>query len=266
MVLLEMLNILEHFDLRSMSRNAPDYIRVIAEAIKYGIIDKAADMGDPAYVDILIEKLIGKDHAAPLAAKIGAGEKAQVERIPLSKESKDTTQVSVLDEHGNAITMTHTLGMPSGVVSENLGFMYNGSMGIVDPRPGHAASIAPDKGYTSSMTPTIVFKNEAPHIVISASGATHITFGIMQVLLNILEFGMPISDAIAAPRFSVTSNAIDVSNRILRFLTDAVEAKGCEVRRSSESYGFAGVHGVMSDDSVLSGAADPGRDGMALVV
>lgn len=266
MVLLEMLNILEHFDLRSMGHNAPDYIRVIAEAIKYGIIDKAAHMGDPAFVDIPIEKLIGKVHAAPLAAKIEAGEKAHVERMPLSKESKDTTQVSVLDEHGNAITMTHTLGMPSGVVSENLGFMYNGSMGIFDPRPGRAGSIAPGKGYTSSMTPTIVFKDEAPHIVIGAPGATHITLGIMQVLLNILEFGMPISDAIAAPRFSVTSNAIDVSNRIPRYLTDQIASHGYEIRRSSESYGFAGVHGVMNTDGVLSGAADPGRDGMALVV
>lgn len=266
MVLLEMLNILEHFDLASMGHNAPSYIQVITETIKYGIIDKATHMGDPAYVDIPTELLIGKDHAAPFAKKIKAGEKAHVERMPLSKESKDTTQVSVMDENGNAITMTHTLGMPSGVISENLGFMYNGSMGIFDPRPGRAGSIAPGKGYTSSMTPTIVFKNDAPHIVIGAPGATHITLGIMQVLLNILEFGMPISDAIAAPRFSVTSNVIDVSNRIPRFLTDEVEAMGYEVRRSSESYGFAGVHGVMNHDGVLSGAADPGRDGMALVV
>ena len=231
-VLLEMLNILEHFDLGSMGHNAPSYIQVITETIKYGIIDKATHMGDPAYVDIPTELLIGKDHAAPFAKKIKAGEKAHVERMPLSKESKDTTQVSVMDENGNAITMTHTLGMPSGVISENLGFMYNGSMGIFDPRPGRAGSIAPGKGYTSSMTPTIVFKNDAPHIVIGAPGATHITLGIMQVLLNILEFGMPISDAIAAPRFSVTSNVIDVSNRIPRFLTDEVEAMGFECRRS----------------------------------
>ena len=162
--------------------------------------------------------------------------------------------------------MTHTLGMPSGVVSENLGFMYNGSMGIFDPRPGRAASIAPGKGYTSSMTPTIVFRGDDPHIVIGAPGATHITLGVMQAILNILEFGMPISDAIAAPRFSVTSNAIDVSNRIPRYVTDAVEAMGYEVRRSPASYSFAGVHGVMNDSGTLSGAADPGRDGMALIV
>ena len=265
-VLLEMLNILENFDLRALGHNSPDYIRVLAEAIKYGILDKAAYMGDPAFVDIPVERLTGKAHARALAAKIEAGEKAHVERMPLKRESTDTTQVSTLDERGNAVTMTHTLGMPSGVVSENLGFVYNGSMGIFDPRPGRAASIAPGKGYTSSMTPTIVFRDDAPYIVIGAPGATHITLGVMQAILNVLEFDMAISDAIAAPRFSVTSNAIDVSNRIPRYVTDQVDAMGYEVRRSSESYGFAGVHGVMNDNGVLTGAADPGRDGMALVV
>lgn len=266
MVLLEMLNILEHFDLRALGHNSPEYIRTLAEAIKHGIIDKAAHMGDPAYVDIPIDRLTGKDHAIPLAEKIKAGEKAHVERMPLARESKDTTQVSTLDEHGNAVTMTHTLGMPSGVISENLGFMYNGSMGIFDPRPGRAGSIAPGKGYTSSMTPTIVFRDDAPYIVIGAPGATHITLGVMQAILNVLEFDMAISDAIAAPRISVTSNAIDVINRVPRFVADQVAAMGYEVRRSSESYGFAGVHGVMNDNGTLSGAADPGRDGMALVV
>ena len=266
MVLLEMLNILENFDLRALGHKSPGYIQILAETIKHGIIDKAAFMGDPAYVDIPIERLTGKAHAKGLADRIKAGERAHVERMPIARESKDTTQVSTLDEDGNAVTMTHTLGMPSGVISENLGFMYNGSMGIFDPRPGRAGSIAPGKGYSSSMTPTIVFKNDAPHVVIGAPGATHITLGIMQVLLNILEFDMSISDAIAAPRFSVTSNAIDVSNRIPRYVTDQVAEKGYEIRRSSESYGFAGVHGVMNDNGVLSGAADPGRDGMALVV
>lgn len=77
---------------------------------------------------------------------------------------------------------------------------------------------------------------------------------------------MSISDAIAAPRFSVTSDAIDVSNRIPRYITDKVEKMGYEIRRSPNSYGFAGVHGVMNDNGALSGAADPGRDGMALGV
>ncbi|NKB59954.1 MAG: gamma-glutamyltransferase [Alphaproteobacteria bacterium] len=266
LVLIEMLNILENFDLASLGHNSPDYIRILAEAIKYGIIDKAAYMGDPAFVDIPVDRLTGKAHAKALAEKIESGAHAHVERMPIAPESKDTTQVSTIDEHGNAVTMTHTLGMPSGVISENLGFMYNGSMGIFDPRPGRAASIAPGKGYTSSMTPTIVFRDDNPYIVIGAPGATHITLGVMQVILNILEFGMPISDAIAAPRFSVTSNAIDVSNRIPRYITDQVEEMGYEVRRSPNSYGFAGVHGVMNDNGVLSGAADPGRDGMALGV
>jgi len=90
--------------------------------------------------------------------------------------------------------------------------------------------------------------------------------GVLQGLLNTLEFGMSISDAIAAPRFSTNSDTIDVTNRIPRFVTDELEKLGYPVARSYLSYHFAGVHAIRIDDGVWTGAADPGRDGMALIV
>jgi hypothetical protein len=86
--------------------------------------------------------------------------------------------VSVVDGDGNCVTMTHSLGMPSGVITQGLGFMYNGCMGVFDPRPGRAGSLAPGKARFSSICPSIFFKNESPCLVIGAPGATQIAMGV----------------------------------------------------------------------------------------
>jgi gamma-glutamyltranspeptidase len=140
--------------------------------------------------------------------------------------------------------MTHSLGMPSGVITEGLGFMYNGCMAVFDPRPGRANSIAPGKARFSSICPTIVFEGAEPRLVIGAPGGTQIAMGVLQATLNVLEFGMPILEAISAPRFSATSDAIDVTNRIPRFVTRALEEQGYEVVRSHLGFGIAAVHGL----------------------
>ncbi|NKB59953.1 MAG: gamma-glutamyltransferase [Alphaproteobacteria bacterium] len=265
-MVLEMLNILENFDLAAMGHNSPEYIRVVSEAMKYATIDKDTRVGDPLFVDVPFDELLDKSYASKLAAAIKAGEISHVERLKEVPESQDTTHVCTLDADGNAVTMTHSLGMPSGVVTDGLGFMYNGCMSVFDPRPGRAGSLAPGKGRFTAMSPTIVFKGDEPHIVIGAPGGTFITMGVLQGLLNSLDFGMSISDAIAAPRFSTNSDTVDVCNRIPRFVTDELEKIGYPVARSYLSYHFAGVHGIRIDDGVWTGAADPGRDGMALTV
>jgi gamma-glutamyltranspeptidase/glutathione hydrolase len=169
-----------------------------------------------------------------------------------------------MDGDGNAVSMTHSLGMPSGVITDGLGFMYNGCMGVFDPRPGRTGSISPGKARFSSICPTIVFEGDDPVLVIGAPGGTQIAMGVLQATLNALEFEMPISEAIVAPRFSATSNAIDVSNRIPRSVTSALEEQGYEIVRSYLSYAFAAVHGLKLQDGDWSGAADPSHDGMAL--
>jgi len=265
-MVLEMLNILEYFDLAAMGHNSPDYIGTVAEAMKYATIDKDTRVGDPRFVDVLLDELLAKPYAAGLAAAIERGEVAHVERIDKIEESRDTTHLCAIDADGNAVSMTHSLGMPSGVVTPGLGIMYNGCMSVFDPRPGRAGSIAPGKSRFTAMAPTIVFKDGEPHIVIGAPGGTFITMGVLQGILNMLDFGMTVTDAIAAPRFSANSDTIAVSNRIPRFVTDEVEALGYPVARSYLSYVFAGVHAIRIDDGAWSGAADPGRDGMALAV
>jgi len=264
-MLIEMLHMLENFDLKAMGHNSPEYIRIVCEAMKRATIDKDRWVGDPRFFDVPVGRLTDKDYAAQLAKEIRAGEIAHVERVG-SPESKNTTHISVIDSSHNAVSMTHSLGMPSGVVTEGLGFMYNGCMGVFDPRPGRADSIEPGKSRFSSICPSIVFEGDDPGLVIGAPGGTQIAMGVLQGILNVIDHGMSISEAVAAPRFSATSDAIDVCNRIPRYVTDELAAEGYSVVRSPLSYTTAWVHAIQIAGDVVSGGADPGADGMALSV
>jgi gamma-glutamyltranspeptidase/glutathione hydrolase len=265
-MVLEMLNILENFDLAAMGHNSVEYIRVVSEAMKRATIDKDAHVGDPRFVDVPFARLTGKDYARDQAAAIKRGEIAHVPRVQSGRDAKDTTHISVVDDAGNAVAMTHSLGMPSGAITDGLGFMYNGCMAVFDPRPGRTGSIAPGKARFTAMCPTIVFKDDALRLVVGAPGGTFITMGVLQAILNVIDFGMSASDAVAAPRFCTTSDTVDVVNRIPQFVTRELEALGYPVRRSYRSYHFAGVHAVEVRDGKWHGGADPGRDGMALEV
>ena len=265
-MLLEMLNILENFDLSGLGHNSTEYIRTVCEAMKAATSDKDNHVGDPAFYDVPLKRLISKDYARDIAANIEAGQRMQVVRLNQKPETPDTTHVAVVDAAGNCVTMTHSLGMPSGVISDGLGFMYNGCMGVFDPRPGRAGSIAPGKSRFSSLCPTIAFKDGKPRVVLGAPGGTQIAMGVLQVLLNVLDFDMGMNDAVSAPRFSSTSNAIDIMNRIPDYVVEPLMADGYEVIRSAMGFGIAAVHGIRIDGDRLSGGADPGHDGVALGV
>ena len=265
-MLLQMLNVLEHFDLAALGHNTPEYLRVVCEAMKRATVDKDRYLGDPAFLAVPLDRLLSKDYARALALEIKSGIKASVPRFNPGSVSPHTTQVSCSDAEGNCVTMTHSLGMPSGVVTPGLGFMYNGCMGVFDPRPGRPGSIAPGKARFSSVCPSIVFRGGEPHLVIGAPGGTQIAMGVLQVTLNVLDFGASMLEAVSWPRFSATSDAIDVSNRIPRATERALQAQGYEVIRSPLSYDFAWVHALKIEGDRVTGGADPGTDGMALAV
>jgi gamma-glutamyltranspeptidase/glutathione hydrolase len=116
------------------------------------------------------------------------------------------------------------------------------------------------------MCPSILFRDGKPEIVIGAPGATQIAMGVLQVLLNAIDFGMPMTEAVSAARFAATSDLIDVSNRIPRRITGELEASGYQIARSPHTFGFAYVHGIRIADAGLDGGADPGQDGFAMRV
>lgn len=262
--MLQLLHIMENFDMGRMEHGSYDHVRILAEAIKRMTVDKDRYMGDPHYVDVPVERILSKSYCRELAREIIDGKRAAVNRLDMSQ--RDTTHISVVDKEGNAVAMTHTLGSPSGAITKGLGFMYNGTMSRFDPRPGRAASIAPGKRRASSAAPSIVFKDDRPYVVLGAPGGSHIAPSVAQGLMNVLDFDMSMLEAVSAPRISAVSNAIDVSNRIRRSVTDRLEAEGYDVNRSPQGYAFAALHGVRIDDDVCEGAADPQRDGCAYSV
>ncbi|MCI0752363.1 gamma-glutamyltransferase [Teichococcus vastitatis] len=262
--LIELLHILGHFDLGALEHGGIEHLRILAEAMKWMTIDKDAHMGDPDFVDVPLDRLLSDGHAAALAARIRAGEKAEVARAEEPGDPPDTTVVCVVDAEGNAVSLTHTLGIPSGVITPGLGFMYNGCMSGFDPRPGRAASIAPGKSRGSAMAPTLLFQDDEPCMVLAAPGGTYIVPALAQAISNVVDFGMTMAEAVAAPRIVALSNTIDVSNRITHAVSDALAGLGYPVMRSYQSYAFGAPHGLALKDGQWQGGADPQRDGMAL--
>jgi gamma-glutamyltranspeptidase/glutathione hydrolase len=260
-VVAEMLRILERFDLTALGHNTPDYIRMIAEAMKIAGGDKDRYIGDPDFVAPPLERLLSDAYADECAARIRRGEKTSLSRV--NSDARNTTTVSCVDRDGMVVSLTHTNGVPSGVIPLGTGFMLNGAMNWYDPRPGRATSIAPGKRRFSSMTPSIVFEDRTPVMTLGSPGGAWIGIAILQVMLNVLDWGMSMQEAVAAPRFSATSDVIDIGNRIPRATQGALEAMGYEVRRSPQTFPFAAPHGITCWDGELEGGADPQRDGYA---
>jgi gamma-glutamyltranspeptidase/glutathione hydrolase len=181
------------------------------------------------------------------------------------QESKETTHLCVADDAGNCVSLTHSLGSSSGVVTEGLGFMYNNCMMVFDPRPGRVGSLAPGKARFSAMAPTIVFRGDQPFFAVGAPGGTTITMGILQAILNAVDFDMSAQEAVSAPRFCTTSNTIELTNRILHGTQRELESRGYPVLRHAYSHMFPLVHATRFADGKLDGGADPAGDGMAML-
>lgn len=258
----QILRIAEQFDLPTLGHNSPEYIRVLAEAMKIALRDKEQFIGDPDYADNPVDRILSDAYCQAQAQRIRSGEKTNViRRTP--GESQHTTHVSAIDANGMVVSLTHTLGNPSGFIVKDTGFMMNGAMSTFDPTPGTPNSIEPGKRRYSSMAPSIIYNHDQPVFTLGAPGASWIGPAVAQVIINVLEWGMDIQEAIIAPRFVATSNAIDISNRIPHDVQQSVEQLGYDVRRSYLSYAFAGVHGITCFDGRLAGGADPQRDGYA---
>ena len=114
--------------------------------------------------------------------------------------------------------------------------------------------------------PSIIFRDGDPHLIIGAPGATQIAMGVLHVILNALDFDMTMVEAVSAPRFSATSNTIDISNRVQRRVERELQELGYPVVRSPYGFGFAAVHAIRVHDDGLDGGADPGHDGVVIGV
>lgn len=262
--LVAILNILEGYDLAALDHNSPAYIYLVSMAMKAAFADRNRSMADPYFADVPVDEMISKARAAYWRDRIDAGDPILVDDA--ISGHPDTTHVTVVDDAGNCVALTHSLGASSGVITPGLGFMYNNSMINFHPYPGHANSIAPGKSRTTGMAPTIIYEGDKPRLVLGSPGATRIITSNLQVILNVLDFGMGIGDAVYAPRFDCQINDIRCHNRIPEYICAEVR-KRHPIRRIPQSHGgFALVHAIEIDPATgaLTGGADTGADGMAL--
>jgi len=214
--LIQMLNILENFDLKSMKHNSPSYVLLLNEVMKYAYADRSQYLGDPDYVDVPVNKLISKDYAESISKKITIDSVTQSDDIKagmyIDLESDETTHFSIADKYGNLVSTTYTLNSSFGskVVIAKTGILMNNEMDDFSSAPGvpnqfgllggKFNEIQPSKRPLSSMTPTIVFKNNSPFLIMGTPGGSRIITAVLQNFLNIAEFEMNLADSINKPR------------------------------------------------------------------
>jgi gamma-glutamyltranspeptidase/glutathione hydrolase len=213
--LVEMLNILEGFDLTEAGHNSARSVHLTAEAMRRAFVDRARHVADPDFVEVPVEHLTGKEYATTLRGNItpdraSVSAPAQVEE---GAESLETTHYSVVDSSGMAVSVTYTLeaGYGLGAVVEGAGFLLNNEMGDFNGKPGLTDSTGlvgtapntarPGKRMLSSMTPTIIARDGELVAVTGSPGGRTIINTVLQVVLNVIDHGMGIEDAVRAPRF-----------------------------------------------------------------
>ena len=211
--LIQMLNILENFDLRKMGHNSADYLHLLCETMKIMFADRSEAIGDPDYVRVGTERIISKAFAKERAAQIdmeNAQDYAPAEGIEAKEYQGNTSHFSIIDKYGSMIAQTQTIRSfwGSGVMCEGYGFVMNNTVSDFSAKAGvlttqglvygTANAIEGGKTPLSSMAPTLVFRDGKPFMSCGAAGGPRIITGTLQLLLNVLVFGMGPDEALKA--------------------------------------------------------------------
>ncbi|MDZ7261581.1 MAG: gamma-glutamyltransferase, partial [candidate division KSB1 bacterium] len=281
--LIELLNILEGFDMGQMGHNSSRALHLLTEAMRRVFADRACYLGDSDYCNVPVSGLLSKQYAHGLRESINlfqATPSSQVrEGNPLPYESDQTTHYSVVDKDRLAVAVTTTINEAYGskVVVEGTGFLLNNEMDDFSVKPGapnlygligsEANAIAPGKRMLSSMSPTIVEKDGQLFLVLGARGGPAIITSLVQVILNVIDYGLTIQEAIDAPRihhqwlpdqllYERVGFPYDVLENLTRMGHEVQERKG---------YGSE-AHAIMvePETKILLGAADSRGEGKAL--
>lgn len=267
--IVQALNIMENFDIAALGHNSTETLHIMAEAFKMAFFDRGKYMGDPNYVDVPLTGLLSKDYAKLQADQILDDKTLEYTEIsPWQYEHEDTTHYSVADAAGNMVSVTKTVNGIFGSKVAVGGFLLNNEMGDFSSNAASPNAIAGGKTPLSSMSPTIVLKEDGtPFMVLGSPGATRIITTCTQIISNVIDHGMTMQEAIDAPRiFNNATSAISYENRISKEVIDALVLMGHEVTESDAmNRSFGSVNAVMyGEDGTLLGGADPRRDGKAL--
>jgi len=266
--LIEMLNILEGYDLAKLSREQS--LHDLVEAMKRAYADRASFMGDPDAVKMPVTGLLSKDYGASLRAEIGerATPAADIRPgKPADFEGRNTTHFSVIDRDGNAVSNTYTLNFSYGLglVADGTGILLNNELDDFTAKPGTANAYGligytanlpgPGKRPLSSMTPTIVLKDGKPFLITGSPGGSRIISTVLQVIVNVIDFHMPIGEAVSAPRLHQQwqPEEVYVEPGFAPDVLDALTARGHKILPTQS---FSSANSIEITANGLVGAAD----------
>ena len=274
--ILQMLNLLAGFPVgrEGLEFGAPGYVHLLAEAFKIAFADRRRYMADPDLVHVPVDELLSSTYADERRAEIdfehardhAAGQVAQVARF-MGGEGSNTTHCTVIDADGTLVSTTQTLQSAFGskVTTPGTGMLLDNHMSLMDPVPGGVNSIAPGKRVLSSMAPTIVLRAGRPYLALGTPGGKRIFGAVAQAVLNVIDHGMTLQEAVEAPRVWTEGAQLEVEEGFadVRGLSRALEALGHEVSVVEKVAG--GMNGVLvDDDGWLHGAACWRADGVPI--
>jgi len=279
-LLIQMLNMLENYELDSLDFNSADYIHILTEIERRAYADRAEHLGDNDYWAVPINMLISKNYALERTRNVSMQKATPSTEVfagnPSAYENPETTHYSVIDKDGNAVSVTTTLNTPfgSGILVDGAGFFLNNEMDDFSVKPGtpnyfgvignKANAISPYKRPLSSMTPMIVLKDNKPFIIIGSPGGATIITTVLQVILNIIENDMDIFEAVSAPRVHsqwLPDVIMTERNTIPDSVMMELEIMGHKILQR-ESIGSA--NGILIKENGYYGGPDPRRENSAI--
>lgn len=276
----QMLNILEHFPVQEKGFGSAYNLHLLSEVMKLAYADRSEYLGDPDFFNVPEKGLTSKAYAKELLSKISLTQATPSSKIkpgnPAPYESPDTTHFSVMDKYGNAVSNTYTLNFSygSGIVIPGTGILMNNEMDDFSSKPGvpngfgliggEANAIKAFKRPLSSMTPTMIFKDGKPFVVVGSPGGSRIITTVLQVLINIMDHDMNIAQAVNAPRVH-HQWLPDRFELEPGFSPDTIQLLKGLGQNIKEAKTMGSVQTIMYKNNYFYGASDPRRPGAGTV-
>jgi gamma-glutamyltranspeptidase/glutathione hydrolase len=260
--LVQMLNVLEGFDVAALGYGTVDGVHLIAEALKIAFADRAAATGDPAFVTVPVTRLITPDYAAVRRREIDLSKAAAYHAGVAAPTSPHTTHVTVADGDGNVVAATQTINnlFGSKVMVPGTGVLLNNTMALFDPHPGHPLSVVPGKRMTSSMAPTLVLRDGRPVLALGLPGGVRIFGSVLQAIVNVIDHRMSLQEAVEAPRVWTQGQELEVESAVPEAVRAGLAARGHRVVPVAHVAGGMGAI-AFEPDGTLTGASCWRADG-----
>lgn len=265
--IVQMLNILEGYDIGGLGFGSADSVHLLAEALKIAFADRAVATADPAFVDVPVDRLIAKSYAEERRSRIDL-RRAQAWTAGLAGgESANTTHVTVADAAGNVVATTQTINGLFGACTQipGTGMLTNNYMYNFDPHPGRALSIAPGKRVFTSMAPMMALRDGRLAFALGLPGGLRIFPSALQAIVNLIDHGMTLQEAVEAPRVWTEGGVLELEQAFPDAVAENLAGRGHSIVRMPRIAG--GMNAIaFAADGTLTGAACWRADGTPVAI